>query len=110
MADQRAERLANNEGIFRIANERKAGWEERQSSDQPELYLCECADPGCRLKVALTLPEYEGVRRSSRHFFVTSGHEIPEVETVIEDHENWLVIEKDPEVTDVVQRSDPRQP
>ena len=108
MADERAERLASNEALFRIANERKSTWEERQVSDDPELYMCECASLDCREKVALRLEEYEQVRSNSRHFLVVRGHEIPDVETVIEEHGDWSLIEKAPEVTGTVEALDPR--
>lgn len=85
-----------------------ADWEERQTSSAPELYLCECADPACRQRVELTRPEYESVRSDSRRFFVVAGHEIPDVEMVIENHGAWLVIEKDPEVAELVEKLDER--
>jgi hypothetical protein len=109
MSTEREERLAKNEAMFRIVNDRKAQWEER-STEAPELYLCECADPECREKVRLTLTEYEHVRQESRQFAVLAGHEVPEVEKVIEEHDGWLVIEKNPEVADIAQATDPRRP
>jgi hypothetical protein len=65
---------------------------------------------GSRLqaKVSLQKVEYEAVRSDSRRFFVLAGHEIPDVETVVESHEGWVVIEKAPEVTSTVEASDPR--
>jgi hypothetical protein len=105
----REERIASNEALFRHANERMAGWEERQESEGPQLYLCECADPDCKQKVALSRPEYEAARSDSRRFFVVSGHEVLDVESVIENHGEWLLIEKDPEVTELVEDLDPRK-
>jgi hypothetical protein len=104
----REERIASNEALFRLANERMAGWEERQESDSPELYLCECGDPDCKQKVALSPAEYEQVRSNSRRFFVVAGHEALDVESVLERHGDWLLIEKDPEVTELVEKLDPR--
>jgi hypothetical protein len=108
MAD-RAERLALNESAFRIANDRAKQWEERHADDAPELYLCECADPACRQRIPLSRQEYESVRANSRHFLCAPGHDTPDVETVIETHEQYLVIEKDREVTDLVSETDPRR-
>ncbi len=109
MGTPRQERLAENEAMFRTANERMAGWDELHSADAVEHYFCECADEGCRQKVGLRKADYERVRSNSRRFFVALGHEIPDVETVIEKHEGWAVIEKDPEVTETVASLDPRQ-
>ena len=104
----RAERIAHNEAMFRLGNERMAGWDERHEDGQPELYFCECADLECRQKMKLEESEYEAVRSDSRRFAVVSGHEIPDVETVIETHDRWSVIEKAPEVTETVEALDPR--
>lgn len=108
MSSAREDRIASNEALFRVANERMAGWEERQESEAPELYLCECADPDCKQKVALSRAEYEAVRADSGHFFLIPGHEIPDTETVVERHDDWVVVEKDPEVADLVEKLDPR--
>ena len=110
MADSREERLAINEALFRTANERMASWEERHSEQDSELYHCECSDLECRTKVPLSKSDYERVRGESARFFVAPGHEVPDVETVIESHSDWSVIEKRPEVQELVEAADPRQP
>jgi hypothetical protein len=94
--------------MFRVGNERMADWEERHENEEPELYFCECADPDCRQKVRLQKPEYETVRSDPRRFFVVAGHEIPDVEAVVESHEGWVVIEKAPEAIPTVEALDPR--
>jgi hypothetical protein len=108
VATTREERLANNEAMFRFANERMAAWDEVRASEAVEHYFCECANPDCQEKVPLHKADYEAVRSDSRYFVTVPGHEIPDVETVIEAHDGWSVIEKNPEVTEVVQRTDPR--
>jgi hypothetical protein len=108
VAKDRDERLAMNEALFRDANERMATWEERDRTEAVELYFCECADPKCREKVQLRGSEYERIRNDSSHFFVVPGHEVPDIETVIESHENWVLIEKEPEVREVTEATDPR--
>ena len=110
MGTPREERLAENEAMFRAANERMAEWEEHRINDAEELYFCECADNDCREKVSLRKADYEKVRSVSRHFLIAVGHEIPDIEAVIETHEGWAVIEKNPEVTETVESSDPRRP
>ena len=110
MGTPREERLAENEAMFRTANERMAEWEELRISESEELYFCECADDDCRQKVSLRRPDYEKVRSNSRHFLIVVGHEVPDVETVIEKHGDWAVIEKNPEVAETVESLDPRSP
>ena len=108
MGTGREERLASNEALFRFANERMRRWEERHEEGERELYFCECADPDCREKVALGVEDYERVRASSRHFFVLPGHEQPDVETVVDQHEGWLVVRKPEAVAETVDATDPR--
>ena len=109
MASEREERLAQNEAMFREANQRAHAWDERHLDREFELYFCECSEPGCREKVSLSDADYERVRLEPRRFVIALGHELPEVETVIEQHEGWAIVEKEPEVTEVVARRDPRR-
>lgn len=109
LASEHEERLALNEALFRTANERAAAWEERQDNDDVEPYHCECGDLECRQKVSLRRSDYERIRSDPCHFFVAPGHEIPDVESVIETHEDWVLIEKDPEVRDIVEVTDQRR-
>jgi hypothetical protein len=108
VADPRKERLAKNEAVFRVANERMAEWEELHADEATELYVCECADPDCRAKVPLRKDEYEHVRSDARWFAVLPGHVIPDVETPIETHDRWVLVEKNPEVTELVRELDRR--
>jgi hypothetical protein len=98
-----------NETLFRTANERMAAWEEIQRPEAAELYYCECADPECRQKVRLRTSDYERIRADPCHFFVVPGHEVPDIETVIDSHDEWIVIEKEPEVREIVEATDPRR-
>lgn len=109
MGDLRKERIAVNEGLFRNANERTAQWEEVRDSEEPFLYVCECANPDCRRRMKLTREEYEALRQDSTHFAVTKGHEIPDAETVVDDHGEWVVVEKNQEVVETVRQMDPRR-
>jgi hypothetical protein len=108
VATNREERLAQNEAMFRAANERMADWEEIHVTNGRESYFCECANPHCREKVSLHKADYERVRSNPLHFFIVEGHELPEVEAIIERNEGWSVIEKDPEVQEIVDKYNPR--
>ena len=106
----REQRIAENEALFRAVNERVADWEERDRPEAVEPYFCECADPACNDKVKLRNADYERVRSNSTLFFVVPGHETPDVETVIESHSDWSVVEKSgPEARKIVAETDPRQ-
>ena len=110
MADLRKQRIAENEALFRAANERIADWEERDRAEAAEPYFCECADPECREKVKLRGSDYERVRSNPAHFFVVPGHEVPDVEKVLESRSDWALVEKtEPEAREIAEETDPRQ-
>jgi hypothetical protein len=109
MGSAREERIARNEAIFRVGNERMADWDERHAGGEPERYLCECADPTCTEKIELSYSQYEYVRSDSRWFVVVPGHDVPDVETVVDTHDGWNVVEKAPEVAHITEATDPRK-
>jgi hypothetical protein len=95
MADARAERIAENEARFREINERLRGDLQPVTDDAETVrFVCECGNASCREGVALPLSEYRAVRLHPRRFAVVTGHEILDVETVVERHDGWLMIEK----------------
>jgi hypothetical protein len=108
MPSDRERRLALNEAAFRVANERMRDWPERQGDEEPARFYCECANMGCLEQVLLTQRAYEAVRAESDRFIVVPGHEIPDVETVVERRDGYHVIEKDDDVRPIAEATDPR--
>ncbi len=110
MATERQTRIARNEAMFREANERAKAWEERHDGpdSEVELYFCECGKADCLEKVSLREADYERVRSDPRRFVIVPGHELLDVETVIERNEGWAIVEKVPEVSRTVEARDPR--
>jgi hypothetical protein len=113
--EPRLSRLAKNETVFREVNERitEITVELAPGSAQPDLVdglVCECSDPLCLERVGpLTIAEYENVRRDARRFIIAVGHQAPDVERVIEEHEQYAIVEKDEGVpSDVARERDPR--
>jgi hypothetical protein len=57
----------------------------------------------------MTLVEYEAVRAEPTRFAVVPQHELPEIETAVERHPNYVVVEKrEPEAEEVARATDPR--
>ena len=101
----REERIAKNEAVFREVNERV------RDVVSPEAgigFICECGDEECVEQVTLTADEYERVREDPVQFFVRRGHEIPEVEEVVEENEHFLLVRKHAEEQVIARRTDPR--
>lgn len=104
MADARAERIAENEARFRDINERlRKDLEQLAGEDESLRFVCECGNASCREGVAIPIEEYRAVRLNVLRFAVVPGHEIPDLESVVERHERYLVIEKPAEVADILE-------
>jgi hypothetical protein len=106
----REERLGANEALFREVNERVAEVAEQFTAGEgPVDFSCECGNRGCAEQIGMTLAEYEAVRAEATHFAVVPGHEVLDIERVVERHPNYLVVEKqDPDVEEVARVTDPR--
>lgn len=94
MTNRPQERAARTEALFRETNEaiERGLWP--VGEEDAVRFRCECAQLDCHTIIRLTLPEYESVRENPRRFVVAFGHEIPEAETIVERHEDYLVVEK----------------
>jgi predicted ThiF/HesA family dinucleotide-utilizing enzyme len=105
---QGRQRVAMNEATFRRVNE---GIETAPDPTGRLAFLCECGRLGCSQLIRLTRAEYEAVRANPRRFAILDGHEIPEVEDVVDRAEGFIVVEKrgKPEA-EIVEHTDPRQP
>src|SRR4051812_20256185 len=95
----REERLAANEARFREINE--SAQPRRESSGEGR-FVCECADNGCVGWLDMPNEEYRRVRSNPMHFAVKPGHEIDELETVIERNERHFVVEKPSTIAHIV--------
>jgi hypothetical protein len=92
----RAERIARNEARFRELNaelERGLATFERDPEERAA-FVCECGGAGCSQMVKLPLEAYQRAHEADDRFVVLPGHEDPEVERVLDRHDDWLVIEK----------------
>jgi hypothetical protein len=59
--------------------------------------LCECAAKGCLEHISLTLYEYETVRaRVSAHSFFLPGHEVREIDRIVEENDRYMVVRRSP--------------
>jgi hypothetical protein len=105
--DERGERIARNEVAYRDVNEAIETGRTR-AGRQSGAFVCECGQLGCNQLVELTLEDYEAVRAHPRRFFMLEGHDIPDVEDVIEHHDGWIVAEKHPAQATIAEENDPR--
>lgn len=101
-------RVAANESVFRKVNDaiERGLWP--GEADSPVAFRCECASLQCNRLVELTPTAYERVRANPRRFLVLRGHELPEVETVVESHDDYVVVQKRAEAGKAAEGADPR--
>jgi hypothetical protein len=108
MEDQTQRRIAANEAVFRDVNDaiQRGQWPGEEGS--PTAFRCECARLDCNKLIELTPGEYEAIRAHSKRFVVLPGHERPEVETVVEIRDAYVIVEKRDEAGRLAQATDPR--
>jgi hypothetical protein len=96
---KRKQRISENELLFRGLNERIE--EVAESGDDSTMSaVCECGDALCFAPINLPLAKYKRIRDdpSGHRFIIKPGHEIPDVETQVERHDNYAVVEKPADV------------
>lgn len=104
-------RMAENEVVFRQANERLmssiaetkavAAEEGQQAMVEgaaiekvPLQFICECIKDACRKRISLTLQEYETCHQNKSQFVVFPGHNNPKIERVVKQTDTYMVVEK----------------
>ena len=104
--DERHERIAKNEVVFRAANREieHADQESGGGADQVIEVLCECGRPGCGGVISLTVADYDGVHSQEDRFVVLPGHESTELERVVEERSGYVVVDKFGEAEEIAER------
>lgn len=103
------QRIAANEAVFRQINERIEQGHWPGEEDALIAFRCECARLGCNQLLELTAGTYERVRANPRRFFLVPGHELPDVERVVEQTDDYFVVEKEGEGGAMAEETDPRR-
>ena len=107
--DEREQRWAENESLFRAVNELIEATASSAGVDE-HLYefLCECSDAHCTVMLPLTVWQYEEVRADPALFIVAPGHEQREIESVVGRSGAFNVVRKLGEVGAYAAERDPR--
>ena len=66
----------------------------RSSAHRSAFPSCECGNVGSAEFVSVTLEEYASAHETQRRFLVLPGHEIPELERVVEQRDRFTVVQK----------------
>ena len=107
--EERERRIGMNEALFREVNERLE--ELAQGFAHPETLdlICECGNASCSSRIEMDRKEYEQVRSDSTTFAIFKGHEIPDVEEIVERRKAYDVVRKiSAEAQEAAEKTDPR--
>ncbi|HEX3256621.1 MAG TPA: hypothetical protein VHQ96_12590 [Gaiellaceae bacterium] len=103
--DERHDRIAKNEAVFRAANREieQVDQEAGAGRDEAIEVLCECGRRGCGGVITLTIADYDAVHSQADRFVVVPGHVSTEIEKVVEERPGYLVVDKFGEAEDVAE-------
>jgi hypothetical protein len=92
-------RVARNHALFRGVNERiyslTTDLGAHPADGGPSLgFVCECGNSTCTARVLIESDDYSRIRAHPAHFVVMAGHELPDVERVIEANGHYVVVER----------------
>jgi hypothetical protein len=104
-----AEAAARNEEVFRSVNERIDEGAERHHVTAQVPFHCECCNGSCVEKVLIAPHDYERVVEERFRFVVLPGHEDEAVESVVERHDGYYVVEKVGEAREQLERDHPQR-
>jgi hypothetical protein len=107
---ERERRIGANEAIFREVNERIEQLNRTFATLTETMeIMCECGELSCAQMISLSIADYERVRADSALFAVVPGHELTDVEDVVQEQDGFNVVRKHPgEPAAVAKATDPR--
>ncbi len=110
MTEERQERVAENECIFREVNEQvtKALPDAFDAANDYMRFVCECASESCTTLIEMTRNEYEAVRANGRRFTVAPGHAESGAERIVVENERFEVVEKLEAAAAIAEARNPR--
>ena len=110
-SDESARKIGENEALFRALNEQieQLNRSVAELSDEKMHAICECGSIECAQPIVVPVSRYEEVRSDATLFFVVPGHEIADVESVVEETDDYNVVRKRAgEAQRIAELTDPR--
>ena len=106
--DEREQRLAQNEALFREVNERVDAVAHQLGADVPYEFVCECSNADCTFRLTLPTSVYAAVRSDPRQFVLLPLHYTPEIEELVVQEDTYWVVRKTGDAAEYVEHLDPR--
>jgi hypothetical protein len=106
----RDERLARNEATARDINEGIEASKAGDDANDTVRMVCECGRLECDRVLAISIAEYERVRRDPQTFAVVKDHVMPDVEEIVEETDRFVVVGKrEGAPAEIAEEQDPRE-
>jgi hypothetical protein len=97
-----ARRVASREINGRRVNEAIA---RGRQTGAPATFVCECGRLGCNTTLTLPLEAYEAARAGFESFVLVSGHELSEVERVVDRGDGYVIVVKEGEAAEMAREA-----
>ena len=110
MSEEREARIGRNEALFREINERMEALQQAfDSATEQADFVCECGDVTCGDQITMPLADYERLRSHPTWFAIKPGHQLEDVEDVVEKRRGYDIVSKHEGVpADIARAEDPR--
>lgn len=100
MKDFSERRLIENELLFKQLNDEAKefvleGKTQNEWTNRKLRFYCECSNTDCRERIELTAAEYDGLHTNRKRFVIRPGHDIPEIEHIVDRDAKYMVVEKE---------------
>ena len=79
--------------VFREVNDRIAELPGSFMDGGVKLFVCECSRESCAEALEITFDEYEAVRRHNGRYLLARGHQVDELERVVDEGARYVVVE-----------------
>jgi hypothetical protein len=101
--DAYARRVASREINGRRVNEAIA---RGRQTGEAATFVCECGRIGCNTTLTLSLEDYETARTGFKRFVLVPGHELTDLERVVERGDGYVIVVKEGEAAKVARKAD----
>jgi hypothetical protein len=97
MVSERQRRIGENEAVFRALNEEVRGLTKTFTLDTETIrVICECGTRSCTEQFPIRVHVYARIRQDPTLFAIKPGHDFPETERVVQKHDAFWIVQKNP--------------
>jgi hypothetical protein len=76
-----------------------------RQTNEATTFVCECGRLGCNTTLTLSLDDYEKARTDFESFVLVAGHELPDVERVVDRGDGYVIVVKEGEAAEMAREA-----